>query len=317
MAQRKSCGNPTSRKGRLPLVLIIKSKGRLGNQLFQFAFAKSIQNETEKLILVGFDELDNVFDIEEQGFRVAPPSRAKSFVLQFLGPKLLDWLADNGFISSVQVLQERLLSSHFRETTDWREKKGLLRNITLIRSGYFQSESFFNPATIKTLRIRAEPKREALDFMRDRAENATRIFVHVRIGDYSNFKVMGNSASLPLVYFVGQMEWFRERYANSIFIFLSDNPDWVKSHFINLPFRMVFSRNRAEVDFLIMTLCDAGILSPSSFSWWGGYLMESKGPILAPRHWLGFQSGLDFHSNPLPSRAKAIDVYPQCPIGAP
>ena len=43
-------------------------------------------------------------------------------------------------------------------------------------------------------------------------------------------------------------------------------------------------------DFVLMTQCKGGILSASSFSWWGAYLAKQKYSgtfFLAPKYWAG------------------------------
>lgn len=295
-------------------MIILFSTGRLGNQMFQYAFAKTIQNKNEKLVLLGFDELDKVFDLEEFSSKPILRGRVVALIRYLVGHALAK-LADAGFISSIEVLRERLLSSHSREITDWKAKEGTFASIRLIRSGYFQSASFFNPEAVQRIKVREGPKQLAQDFLSEKAAGMMKIFVHFRRGDYSKHKVLGNSPLLPVDYFKIQMKWFKTKYPDCIFIFLSDSAEEVREQFSNLPFKIVISSNSTEVDFFIMTLCDAGILSASSFSWWGGYLMESKGPLRVPKNWLGFQSGIDYHSNPLPPRSKAVDVYPHCDLG--
>ncbi len=57
-----------------------------------------------------------------------------------------------------------------------------------------------------------------------------------------------------------------------------------------------------------MTLCNGAILSPSSFGWWGSYLMINKDVVFAPKYWLGWKSNKDYHRNPLHKGMIAIEV---------
>ncbi len=122
--------------------------------------------------------------------------------------------------------------------------------------------------------------------------------MHIRLGDYSKFKVFGKEVLLPMEYYKKLINWFLENRKDVVFIFLSDQPDLIEKKFGWLANKIV-SYNSMFVDFAIMTLCDAGILSPSSFSWWGSYLMKNRDVVFAPKYWLGFNSKINHHKSPL------------------
>jgi hypothetical protein len=44
-----------------------------------------------------------------------------------------------------------------------------------------------------------------------------------------------------------------------------------------------------QVDLCLMTLCSGGIIANSSYSWWGAWLQNDRGKIVAPnpRKWFG------------------------------
>ena len=46
-------------------MLIFLGDGRIGNQIFQYAFLKTIQDNKEKIIVSGFEELKEVFEIND------------------------------------------------------------------------------------------------------------------------------------------------------------------------------------------------------------------------------------------------------------
>jgi hypothetical protein len=41
------------------------AEGRIGNQIFQYVFLKTIQDNNEKIVVSGFDELKEVFEIND------------------------------------------------------------------------------------------------------------------------------------------------------------------------------------------------------------------------------------------------------------
>ena len=46
-------------------MLIFLGDGRIGNQTFQYVFLKTIQNNNEKIIVSGFEELREVFQLND------------------------------------------------------------------------------------------------------------------------------------------------------------------------------------------------------------------------------------------------------------
>jgi hypothetical protein len=100
---------------------------------------------------------------------------------------------------------------------------------------------------------------------------------------------------------------FLKNKSDAYFIFLSDEPEFIEKEFEYLENKII-SRNSYEVDFAIMTLCNGAILSPSSFGWWGSYLMKNRDVVFAPKYWLGFRSFIEKHAGSFPSFAKPVDA---------
>jgi hypothetical protein len=57
-----------------------------------------------------------------------------------------------------------------------------------------------------------------------------------------------------------------------------------------------------------MTLCNSAILSPSSFGWWGSYLMKDRDIVFAPKYWLGFESKVEYHKNSIASFMEEMEI---------
>jgi len=178
--------------------------------------------------------------------------------------------------------------------------------VHFVRSGYFQGEVFFNKDIAQNLKIKKEYISKAKEFL-EPYKNLYRVFVHIRRGDYKNFFIYGKDSLLPMSYFHTQIQWFLKNKENVIFIFLSDEPDFIADEFDYLSNKII-SKNSYEVDFAIMTLCNGAILSPSSFGWWGSYLMKNRDVVFAPKYWLGFNSRTEYHQQPLASFMREVDL---------
>ena len=40
-------------------------------------------------------------------------------------------------------------------------------------------------------------------------------------------------------------------------------------------------------DLCLMSLCQGAILAPSTLGWWGAWLQNGKGTVVAPKKWFG------------------------------
>ncbi len=268
------------------------SVGRLGNQLFQYAFLKSIQKNREKVITIGFDDLEKVFDMNGIT-NISQGSRWRNFFFRRICKSILLYLSDRGVISSIFVDKEVLEGGYIREVTSFSRKKGFFSGFCFVKQGFFQSECFFNKEDILHLQIKKKFEDRALSFLKPVPQKMHKIFVHIRRGDYKDFMILGKSTLLPLEYFRQQINYLASHKENVFFIFLSDDSEFIKKEFSDIQNKLVSDNNHCGVDLAIMRQCDSAILSPSSFGWWGSYFMRNPSVVIAPRYWLGFNSKIE------------------------
>lgn len=287
-------------------MLIFIASGRLGNQIFQYMFLKNIQQRKEHIVAGGFDQLKEIFNVDAITIIPCQTLWMRKFVYILLN-NLLTFLSNKKIISSIKVNHEPVLK-YKRETCSYTYQKGLFSFIKFVHLGFFQSEAFFKQEDTKHLIIKAQYLTEAKDLLNKIPKDAYKVFVHIRRGDYQRLKIYGQPTLLPIEFFYQQIEWFLKYKKGCFFILLTDDIDYVKEKFMYLENKVIFDHNHYGVDFALMTLSDGAILSPSSFSWWGAYFMHQKTDIIAPKHWLGFQSGIDFPKQPLASFMKSVEV---------
>lgn len=94
---------------------------------------------------------------------------------------------------------------------------------------------------------------------------------------------------MPAQYYRKAIQQIQEKNINPFFIFVSDDPWYIKDAFSDLEDAYI-SKGKFFEDFALMTYCQSGILSASSFSWWGAYFakqqhLEKAIVFLAPEHW--------------------------------
>ena len=271
-------------------MLIFQEAGRLGNQLFQYAALRSICNESEALILLGFEQLDSLFDgIKAIIINNKTYKYKKAFYYRLY--RYLDYLSQKGFLSRISEKDQL-------ETYEIIYKKGFCNSIKFVEQSYFQNESLISQDVIASLsfkHILVDKVKHLLDAM----PSSTKIFVHIRRGDHISWPNKDSPAILSASYYRKCMDLIKSIISDPFFIIISDDPFYAVDVFGNLD-TLYISRGSAFEDFTLMSYCQGGILSASSFSWWGAYfshLKFPKGVFLAPKYWAGHSVSLWFPPN--------------------
>jgi len=262
-------------------MLIFQESGRLGNQIFQYAALRSLCKENETLLLLGFSELQSVFD----GIEAKIINQKTRRIVRGIYYRIYRRGYDLTKLKITSKLYESVSSKH-REIN---YKYGLISNFIIVENSYFQGENFFKSEYIKSLSIKPELVADAQQKIDALTQGKIPIFVHVRRGDYVSWPNQGFPAILSSSYYYRSIEIIKKNIANPMFIFISDDLFYVRDIFGNLPNSYISNGSMSE-DFVLMTQCKGGILSASSFSWWGAYLAKQQYSdtfFLAPKYWAG------------------------------
>ena len=151
----------------------------------------------------------------------------------------------------------------------------------LILTGYYQSENYFVDYKNEIIEMFSSELNN--EFITEYLNNFSLpvTSVHVRRGDY--IKNPNYHKPCSIEYYKKAMELIGE----SIFIFISDDIDWVKENFKGD--NIIYSQFKTDIgDLTLMSKCDNNIIANSSFSWWGTYLNPNQNKtVIAPKNWFG------------------------------
>jgi hypothetical protein len=163
------------------------------------------------------------------------------------------------------------------------------RNVYL--DGYWQSEKYFKEIENVIRRefcFKTEPERRNGETAnRIKAVNA--VCVHVRRTDYVSDPATNQFQGLcPLEYYREAVRLIASRVSKPRFFVFSDEPDWAQAN-LELEGPTIFvtgnDLEKGYEDLRLMALCRHHIIANSSFSWWGAWLSNSKGIVVAPKKW--------------------------------
>ncbi len=287
-------------------MLIFFVAGRLGNQIFQYAFLKTIAKKDETLIIYNFDSIIDVFDIPRRKILIIKKGRHLGIIFKFIIGRILILLSRIRLISLIQ--QDFDCYNGVKYRSDTYTKKGGLLPFTFVETGFFQSEKFFDDNVITNIVIKSKHLRKANNLLANIPSNKHKVFVHVRRVDYINESCFGiKGLTLPLSYYKNCIRWFESNIENPFFVFLSDDTEFVEYCFNDIENKVIFN-NEIGVDFAVMVLCKSGIISNSSFAWWGAYLMKERYQVFAPKYWMGYKSHKEFPKGIYTEKFSFIDV---------
>lgn len=283
---------------------IVRFKGGLGNQMFQYAFLKSLESKGRNVgASLGFYkehpelrqfELDNVF----------PNIKMKTgFDAEFFRAydKWCSIKYDNVKLDTFKKdLKNRFFwSEAAEEEGNYQEKVYETENCVF--SGYWQTEKYFTEIRkelVKDFDFSDINKDYGLLLLSKRLlANDSYISIHVRRGDYLQWpEIYGEICTEQ--YYQDAMTLLETKVHCPIFVFFSDDINWVKSHlrraegiYID---NSIFDHYQPWYDMYLMSCCSHNIIANSSFSWWGAWLNQRENrQVVAPKKWFYSQDRRD------------------------
>jgi hypothetical protein len=264
-------------------MLIVRSVGRLGNQLFIYSAAAKASDTNERLVLVGFSALLTVFPSIRNQAVVVPIKREQKWIWS-CAEWVLRCLAKIGLT--------RLLTS-VPDKSKLQRSKGLT-GLTMFDAGFCQDQQLVDEDLVKDLLEKdfwpsevAEKHLIEENSMRERKKT---FFIHVRRGDYLSWPAPDAPAALPVAWYLDQISDVKSNFPNAKFQVYSDDAEYCENEFANIE-DVEFVNASLRTSLIHMSLCDGGILSASSLSWWAAYfgaIRNNNNLYIGPEFWFGW-----------------------------
>lgn len=253
-------------------MIIVKFEGRLGNQMFQYAFALSASKKLGTIFLMDRLRKSILFDYFKTGYTFT----SKEF-------------NDNLVKNCRKILRKKIYQNNVNEVEGFKNK--IINNSYY--QGFFQSESYFHPFEdiVKNhLQVRYKYRKIFQIKYGEFFQQNKVIAIHCRLGDYLNWSIDdmgGENLTLPECYYKNALHQISgiENYKT---IIVTDDLINFKGRFDFISEKIVVSENEI-IDFQILQNAHIIISSNSTFSWWAAYLSKNAITIFAPKFWLGFK----------------------------
>jgi len=240
-------------------MIISKIMGGLGNQMFQYAYARNLSNLNNTNFYLDTSFYNNQIGVTPRVFSL------NSFPKASINIEIPQ-------VESIQVINDNFKYDSTK----------LIKGTCLLQ-GYWQSEKYFNDSKNLVLEDFSPDETNRKKLLKKYPKvGGNTISLHIRRTDYLTSN--GYHPVQTIDYYNKAID-ILGTYEN-IFIF-SDDIDWCKN---NLNFKnMVFVEGNKDIeDLWLMSLCRNNIIVNSSFSWWGAYLNKNVDKIvIAPSKWFG------------------------------
>ncbi|MBR2876540.1 MAG: alpha-1,2-fucosyltransferase [Clostridia bacterium] len=279
------------------MITLFLSDG-LGNQMFQYAFARSLQLQTKNKLqfsLTAFNNDDlrcyalNNLNIPEAMKIVSPKKGELLFWEHRIFNRVRFWKNSN---PSGKYIGRHLINAFVADVYSYDDitKKHFCKNISVY--GQFQNVKYFeqNADIIREeLKVKVLPSEEN-QVLLEEIDGTNSVCVHIRRGDYLNPRwVYLNICNYE--YYKKAMQKVCEKTENPIFYIFSnthEDIEWIKENydFSDFNVKYVDLNNPDYEELRLMYSCKHFIISNSTFSWWAQYLGEyDKKIVVAPSKW--------------------------------
>lgn len=230
-------------------MIITAIKEGLGNQLFQYFFAKGFVNHEHRFDTSFYLTSKRTLDL-------------KNF------PRIK--VVEN-VLSEIEAFY---VKDNYRYIGDW----DLPENQDYYFDGYWQNKKYLFKveSKIKEELVPTEYEKGILytkyPFLQEEC-----VSLHVRRSDYLN---------LPNHYYTLDKEYYQNAIdlvgRDKKIVVFSDDIDWCKANFGNVEYISAPS----HIDLYAMSLCSHNIIANSTFSFWGAFLNQNKNKkVVAPKNW--------------------------------
>ena len=271
--------------------MIVRYKGGLGNQMFQYALRCNMEK-------AGYEVMDDL-----SCYRENPTSMAFKLTEVFQNIILKETKEDiNDIIerSNARKIWAKILNTvfpitrrYFCETRSLFYDKSVLKMKYACVEGYWQAAQYaknveemlferFEFPTIQNLEIQS---------LINQMKKVNSVSVHIRAGDYltaENSAIFGGICTTQ--YYRNAIKLIEKEVENPVFFVFSNDTEWCKENFqldhVIWMDEDVLPPHEDWIEMYLMSCCKYNIIANSSFSWWSAFLNRNKQKVVvAPEKW--------------------------------
>jgi len=271
-------------------LVIVKLKGGMGNQMFQYALGKhlSLKRSCPLRLDLIFMKYDKLKDYELDKLNISNNKKTHFF------EEIIYYM--------INIFHRLFPFYKYIRQKSRRFNSQILKDATpiLYLDGYWQSEKYFEGISEiirEEFKITTKINKQNEEMLKEIQENDS-IAIHLRRRDYVSVpQIKEKLGACSMNYYKKGIKLIEKKIENPRYFIFSDDIEWVKQNFTlveNPVFMDINSYEKGYEDLRLMRNCKHFIIANSTFSWWAAWLSENEEKIIiAPKNWIQSQSDGD------------------------
>lgn len=241
-------------------MIILRLKGGLGNQLFQYVYSVIMARENETIV-IDISFYQRRFDSDYAGAemlldQIVNYSVGNKIVFKNFGPVVgkLFWKISKYIQSFSKIINIKILDGYFTNSNLYPRNYDYNKLLTLVPASGFSLTT------------------------------SNSVLIHVRKGDYTNLVNSQIYFNCDVDYFKKCVQYFDGILTDPKFYIMTNDKTWVKENLNFIKNFQIIDIDDSLESFRVMNLFSNFIISNSTFSWWPAFLSKSSN-VCAPAKW--------------------------------
>lgn len=287
---------------------IVKFKGGLGNQLFQYVFLRRLELVYNEKAKADFSYYRN---IEKDNVRI-PRILKLNIDINIANEEdirniLIFKLKDNP--KKIKYKIKVFIEKSFNRKYYFEKNRNYINIDKILKyeyfDGYWQSWKYLMGLESELKQeIKLKNISDSLQSLMNDLSTQNSVFIGIRRGDYlSNKKTIKRYGVFNLSYYLKGIEMIKRKIKNPTFYVFSNDIEWVKrnmSFHEKLDDKVIYNDSfqnlSDEEELFLMAACKHAIIPNSTYYWWAAWLINNKDKIIiSPKKWFVDDSPIDIY----------------------
>ena len=262
--------------------VIQKIQGWLWNQMFQYAFVKalSLRNRINyKLAITSYKKYFRSYELEIFDIDKNYANESEIPFYERMSDWVIKWLLSR--INPIHHYEHSSLKNPIRFNSRFLNISNWYISWSFMSELYFKDQWESIKRDFQFIKTISDKTKD----IEKKIRKSNSVSVHIRRGDY--LKHSDIYPELWKDYYLNAIKLVKNKVKSPLFVFFSDDIEYVGKHFSNIDNSIFVNHNRWEnsrQDMYLMSKCKHNITAHSTFSWWGAYLNNNvKKIVISPK----------------------------------